>query len=397
MLTIFRRTSVLLKILINNFKTIKNDYKTFMFRYLYITFLFFALLFISIASCDNNHKEVLFISGNILNLPDGTMYLCKDNNTNIIDSVETKNGKFIFKYKLDDEPIYLTIHHLDKNNIFRMISFPTKAYYNKSKFNSSSFISDSIVTIYGSFTDNTPLGLRLDNKTIFVTSPEIKGGYQINAMFHTDGDLFDNINKDSFKKIVSLIKEYPNSFHLLYQINKNRNSFTVNQTQDFLNLFKGKITHSETYKNLKIYNQKRFDKKKITIPFLTDHKGNKTKVLDTKFKKHLVIFWASWCGPCRQEIPFLKKLYSVYKNDIEFVSISTDTNYSLWHKALAKEQMSWKQFVVNEKSKEYEEIEILFQVNNSIPYIALIDNNMKVLKSHVGLIGENELDNFLND
>lgn len=57
--------------------------------------------------------------------------------------------------------------------------------------------------------------------------------------------------------------------------------------------------------------------------------------------------------------------------------------------------MSWKQLIVNEKSKEYESIEILFQLSNSIPYLVLIENNMKVLKSHVGSMSEIEMEEFI--
>jgi thiol-disulfide isomerase/thioredoxin len=345
------------------------------------------------ACCEQ--KEIL-IEGNINNLPDGVMYLCKDNNLNKIDSVETKNGKFTFKHNLKDEPIYLALHHIDKNDIFTMIAFPTKAKYNNSGFNSSTFLSDSIVTINGFFTDNTPVGVSVGN-TKYVTTPEIKAGYQTNAMFHSDGDLFDNIDKNTYKEVASKIKEYSNSFHLLYQINSNRNSFNAEQVQSFLSLFKGKIVESTTYKTLKKYNDKRYNKKQPTIPLLSDDKGNKIEVLDSKFEKHLVIFWASWCGPCRQEIPSLKKMYTKYKNNIEFISISTDEDNSSWQKALKKEQMPWKQLIVNEKSKEFEPIEIIFQISSSIPYIAFVDKNMKILNSHVGLMSEKELENFLKN
>ncbi len=345
------------------------------------------------SSCE---QKKIFIEGNINNLPDGVMYLCKDNNVNKIDSTETKKGKFTFKQNLENEPIYLALHHIDKNGVFRMISFPTNAKYNNSSYNSSLFMSDSIVSINGLFTDNAPIGMDTGG-TIFVTTPEVKAGYQTNAMFHTDGDLFDHINKNTFKKVISKIKEYPNSFHLFYQINNTRNSFSPEQIQLFLNTFKGKVTESNTFKNLKGYNEKRFEKKKLSVPLLTDNKGKKTEVLDHKFKKHLVVFWASWCGPCRQEIPSLKKMYSKYKNDIDFVSISIDEKNSLWQKALVKEQMPWKQFIVNENSKEFEPIEILFQLSPSIPYIALVDNNMKVLKTEVGTMTEIELEKFLKD
>ena len=361
-----------------------------------ILFLFSIISF----SCFQQNKKENIISGNLSNLPNGTMYLSQEQFFNKIDSVKTVNGKFEFKYinNKNDEPKYLVLNHIDENGVFRFIGFKTNGKFKNSNYESSSFLSDTLVKINGSLIDKTPIGYDPTNMSKMMTvSNEIKTGYQTRAMFNTDGDLFYNLNKNTFEKVLAKIKEYPNSFHLLFQIDKNRNSFLPNQINDFLKNFKGEITNSETFKRLNEYNTKRINKNKLVLPKLTDNNGNKREVLDAKFKKHLVVFWASWCGPCREEIPSLKKMYSKYKGEIEFVSISTDSNNLLWQKALKKEAMPWNQFVVNEKSKEYEPIEIFFQLSTSIPYTVLIDNNMKVIKSQVGLMNEIEMEKFIKN
>lgn len=353
------------------------------------------IIFIVFLSCSPKENEIL-IKGNISNLPDGKLYLSKDNYMNKIDSVDVDNGVFTFKYKLStEEPIYMALHHIDKNGVFRAISFPTKAKYNNGDYNSQFFLSDSIIIINGKLIDNSPIGIQNDSKTKFVNSPEIKAGYQTNALFHTDGDLFDNINKNTYSKVLLKIKEYSNSFHLLYSINEYRNSFTPIQVDNFLNSFKGKIKKSNTFLKLKNYNKKRLEKIEIVSPILTNQKGERENVLDKKFDKHLVVFWASWCGPCRQEIPALKNIYKKYKNKVDFVSISTDENERLWKRALDKEMMPWRQFILSEKSNEYEKNEIFFQLSKSIPYTLLMDKDMKVIKSHVGLMSNVELDKYL--
>jgi thiol-disulfide isomerase/thioredoxin len=66
------------------------------------------------------------------------------------------------------------------------------------------------------------------------------------------------------------------------------------------------------------------------------------KPIVEKNKFTLLQFWASWCGPCRKEIPLLKKLYTSYKNKgFEIVSFSMDDNKYNWEKASAVEQLRW--------------------------------------------------------
>lgn len=59
-------------------------------------------------------------------------------------------------------------------------------------------------------------------------------------------------------------------------------------------------------------------------------------------KYTLVQFWASWCIPCRKEIPLLKKLYANYNNNgFAIMSFSFDDNKNNWVKASQMEKMSW--------------------------------------------------------
>ena len=66
-----------------------------------------------------------------------------------------------------------------------------------------------------------------------------------------------------------------------------------------------------------------------------------TEVLDDN-QYVLVEFWASWCGPCRAEIPHMKQAYEKYRGrGFEIVSISLDEEYEDWQEASIEEQIPW--------------------------------------------------------
>ncbi|MFA6872888.1 MAG: TlpA disulfide reductase family protein [Bacteroidaceae bacterium] len=66
-----------------------------------------------------------------------------------------------------------------------------------------------------------------------------------------------------------------------------------------------------------------------------------------KGKKYILVdFWASWCHPCRKEIPNLKNLYAKYASKgLEIISISIDKKEADWKKAIDEEKLPWLSFL----------------------------------------------------
>lgn len=74
----------------------------------------------------------------------------------------------------------------------------------------------------------------------------------------------------------------------------------------------------------------------------TEGKTIKLSEVVAKNKFTILEFWASWCGPCRGEIPNLKKAYEKYKSKgLEIYSVSIDERQENWMKALKEENTSW--------------------------------------------------------
>ena len=72
-----------------------------------------------------------------------------------------------------------------------------------------------------------------------------------------------------------------------------------------------------------------------------NYNGGSTSLDDLKGKYVYIDIWATWCGPCMIQIPYLKEFESKYENcNIEFVSISIDnvSDYNKWNKMIAEKE-----------------------------------------------------------
>ena len=64
----------------------------------------------------------------------------------------------------------------------------------------------------------------------------------------------------------------------------------------------------------------------------------------SKNKYTLIDFWASWCGPCRREMPNLVEAYAQYKGkNFEIVGVSLDQDAAAWKESIKKLNMTWPQ------------------------------------------------------
>ena len=129
-----------------------------------------------------------------------------------------------------------------------------------------------------------------------------------------------------------------------------------------------------------------------TLPDFTmnDIDGNPVKLRD-EIAKHnvtLIDFWASWCGPCRAEMPYVKALY---ENGFHVIGISLDDDKDKWTSAVKNMGMTWLQ--LSDLNGWHNQIAVALGVN-SIPHTVVVDKNGKILAR--GLRGERLRDFMTN-
>jgi|SRR6185312_1101334 len=95
-------------------------------------------------------------------------------------------------------------------------------------------------------------------------------------------------------------------------------------------------------------------------------------------KLTLLVFWASWCGPCRDEIPELKKMYALYHaKGLNILGYSIDESDDPWQKAIQQEGLAW------DNIRDRGELANKLYGITGIPNIYLLDSHRRVVARNV--------------
>jgi len=292
----------------------------------------------------------------------------------LVDKRELQFTKF---QRLNLNPLYLSIKHYDVYNGFkglRPIGFCSELSTQNHVY--SLFYADETSTEIVVF-DTAKL-----EKSWF-------NGSKQNAPYFKDLVLNYPEASNPFDKKIhehnkNIIQSYPDSYLILKQLYSYKQFFAPEEIKKLLSYFNPAVKQYDLYQSLQNYlvDNKLYDTKYPSFIKFENAKGEKEKVSTNNQSVHLIVYWASWCLPCRKEIPELKKILAKYSDaGLAITSISIDGNKQDWLAALAFEKMNWQQLLAIDSSR--------MQLNehyaiNAIPKSYLYNSQKQLINTFTG-------------
>lgn len=350
--------------------------------------LLIALILLFNFSCDLHTRndsgtvDSFIVKGRIEQFPAVEIYLSEGARPeNFLDSAVVEKGQFTFHLKRAGA-------FIEPREVCLVFKDSTHAL-NQLLLNHTSATGESLLS--GSFYSNEDALIEGSIKHIdhHLTNPlSIKAGRETSLHFQfPDFGLIGNLSAaDRQKKIssfINMVRSHDDSYYLLQQLFNYRQGWKVSELEAFFIWFNAELKESSTGQALTKYIGRLKNPatmlSRYSLPLIDNTSHD---IIDPGAKLNLLVFWASWCLPCRKEVPFFETLHQQYGNKgLTVSSISFDSNEDAWRKAVTKDRPSWRQFIADKATADSLSEELNFM---TLPTAVLVDHRGTIQKIYRG-------------
>lgn len=328
------------------------------------------------SGCNKQFK----INLNLDNADGKTAYLFKDVNgqTVDIDNAVIQDGKAELKADFDD-PQTLYMLKFDQSTDCEVFPFFTE---NQNTTISGEMDDMAHWTIQGcpamnDYNDFHQQSLKDFEEPIMALYGEMGEAYQANDTLRAAeiNDQLKPLIEGYFDNQIEYIRNHPDSYIAHHLLNEMKAEMEFSTVKELAESFTNESVYS---KQVKEYIEKngRVDIGQPFIDFTLKTAEGEDINLETVINNNrlvLVDFWASWCGPCRGENPYVKAAYEKYHAaGLQIIGVSVDRDEAAWLKAVEDDGLTWIQVrdidskVATEYMVQYIPSNFLFDANGVI-------------------------------